>query len=63
MPKGVRMLEGMFDLQKKFKKPTNVKTNSSSMQYELLNLRTEAEPKYVCYREKFLWLGVPQQIA
>ena len=31
MPKGVRTLEGMFDLQNKFKKPANVKTNSSSM--------------------------------
>ena len=31
MPKGVRTLEGMFDLHKKFRKPTNVKTNSSSM--------------------------------
>ena len=47
MPKGVRMLEGMFDLQNKFRNPTNIKTNSSSMQYELINLGTEAEPKYV----------------
>ena len=31
MSKGVRMLEGMFDLQNKFIKPANVKTNSSSM--------------------------------
>ena len=47
MPKGVRTLEGMFDLQNKFTKPTNVKTNSSSMQYELVNLGSEVEPKYV----------------
>ena len=47
MPKVVRMLEGMFDLQHKFRKPTNVKTNSSSMQYELVNLGTESKPKYV----------------
>ena len=46
MPKGVRTLEGMFDLHNKFRKPANVKTNSSSMQYELINLGTEAEPKY-----------------
>ena len=46
IPKGVRTLEGMFDLNK-FKKPANVKTNSSSMQYELINIGTEAEPKYV----------------
>ena len=47
MPKGVRTLEGMFDLHKKFRNTTSVKTNSSSMQYELINLGTEAEPKYV----------------
>ena len=47
MPKGARSLEGMFDLHKKFKNLANVKTNSSSMQYELINLGTEAEPKYV----------------
>ena len=47
MPKGVRTLEGMLDLHNKFRNPTNVKTNSSSMQYELINLGTEVEPKYV----------------
>ena len=47
MPKGVRTLEGMFDLNNKFRKPANVKTNSSSMQYELINLGTKVEPKYV----------------
>ena len=47
MPKGVRTREGMFDLHHKFKRPANVKTNSSSMQYELINLGTKAEPKYV----------------
>ena len=47
IPKGVRSLEGMFDLHHKFRKPTNVKTNSSSMQYELINLGTEVDPKYV----------------
>ena len=31
MPKGVKTLEGLFDLNKKFRKPANVKTNSSSM--------------------------------
>ena len=38
MPKGVRMLERMFDLKNKFRKPTNVKTNISSMQYGMVNL-------------------------
>ena len=47
IPKGVKTLEGLFDLNNKFRKPTNVKTNSSSMQYELINPRTKAEPKYV----------------
>ena len=45
--KGVRTLEGMFDLNNKFRKPGNVKTHSSSMQYELVNLGTKVEPKYV----------------
>ena len=31
MPKGVKTLEGLFDLNNKFRVPTNVKTNSSSM--------------------------------
>ena len=47
MPKGVTTLEGLFDLNNKFRRPTNAKTNSSSMQYELINLGTEDEPKYV----------------
>ena len=47
MPKGVRTLEGMFELQKKIRKLANVKKNSSSMQYELVNLGSEAKPKYV----------------
>ena len=37
----------MFDLDNKFRKPVNVKTHSSSLQFELINLGTEAEPKYV----------------
>ena len=36
----------MFDLDK-FRKPANVKTHSSSLQFELINLGMEAEPKYV----------------
>ena len=47
IPKGVRTLEGMFDLNRKFRKHSNAKTNSSTMQYELINLGTEVEPKYV----------------
>ena len=37
----------MFDLDNNFRKPANVKTHSSSLQFELINLGTEAEPKYV----------------
>ena len=40
-------MEQIFDLDKKFRKPANVKTHSSSLQFELINLGTEAEPKYV----------------
>ena len=47
MPKGVTTLEGLFDLNNKFRRPTNVKTNSSSMQCKLIHLGTEVEPKYV----------------
>ena len=37
----------MFDLNNKFRRPTNVKIHKSSMQFELVNLGSEAEPKYV----------------
>ena len=47
MAKGERMLEGIFDLQNKIKKPANVKTSSSSMQYVMINLGMEVVPKYV----------------
>ena len=47
IPKGVRTLEWMFDLDNKFRSPTNVKTHSSSLQFELINLGTEVEPRYV----------------
>ena len=54
----------MFDLSNKFRKPVNVKTHSSSLQFELINLGTEAEPRYVnlgkcCFlgeRSKFISL-------
>ena len=47
IPKGVSTLERMFDLNEKFRRPVNVKTQSSSLQFELINLGTEIEPKYV----------------
>ena len=54
----------MFDLNNKFKRPNNVKTQSSSMQFELVNLGSEAEQKYAnlgkCFshgeRSKFISL-------
>ena len=47
IPKGVRTLEQMFDLDNKFRRPTNVKTHSLSLQFELINLGTEVKPRYV----------------
>ena len=47
IPKGVRMLEQMFDLDNKFRRLVNVKTHSSSLQFELINLGLEDDPKYV----------------
>ena len=37
----------MFDLNDKFRRPANEKTHSSSLQFELINLGTEIEPKCV----------------
>ena len=37
----------MFDLNNKFRRLANVKTHNSSMQFELVNLGSDAEPKYV----------------
>ena len=47
IPKGVRNLERMFDLNNKFRRPANVKTHSSSLQFKLINLGTQVEPKYM----------------
>ena len=47
IPKGVRTLEGMFELHNRFRNLVNINTNILSMQYELINLGTEAEPKYM----------------
>ena len=45
--KGVKTLQKNFDLNEKFRRPVNVKTHSSSLRFELINLGTEIEPKYV----------------
>ena len=47
IPKGVRTLERMFDLDNKFRRLENVKTHSSSLQFQLINLGTEVDPRYV----------------
>ena len=47
IPKGVKTLERMFDLDNKFRRRANVKTHSSSLQFELINLGIEVKPKYV----------------
>ena len=54
----------MFDLNDKFRRPINVKTHRSSLQFEMINLGTQVEPKYVnlgkCFspgeRNKFISL-------
>ena len=47
IPKGVRTLDQMFDLDSNSRRPASVKTHSSSLQFELINLGTEVKPKYV----------------
>ena len=44
IPKGVRTVEQMFDLDNKFRRPANVKTHSLSLQFELINLRLKLNP-------------------
>ena len=40
MPKNIVRLEKLFDLQDKFRRPTNTNTNNSSLLYEVVNLST-----------------------
>jgi hypothetical protein len=47
IPKSVVNLEFFYDLQDKFKRKTNCKTNSSSMQYEVINLGTDQNPQNI----------------
>ena len=47
IPRGVRMLDKMFDLNEKFRRLANVKTHSSTLQFELINLGDEVNPKFV----------------
>ena len=47
MPRSVVKLENLFDFQDRFKRPTNYKTNMSSMRYEVINLGTETNPQNI----------------
>ncbi len=47
VPRQVTKLENLFDLQDRFKRPTNCKTNSSSMKFEIVNLGTETNPQNI----------------
>ena len=47
IPKYLVRLENIYDIQDKFKKVTNCKTNSSSMQYEVINLGIDKNPQMV----------------
>jgi hypothetical protein len=40
-------LEKLFDLQEKFRRPTNTKTRISTLLYEVVNLGTEQDPKNI----------------
>ena len=44
IPKFVISLEKFYDLQYKFRQTTNCKTQSSTLNYITINLRTEQEP-------------------
>jgi hypothetical protein len=47
IPKSVVRLEKFYDLQDKFKKSINCKTNSSSLSYEKVNLGTNENPQCI----------------
>ena len=47
MPKNIIKMEKLFDLQGKFKRPTNTKTSSSSLRYETVNLGIEQTPQTI----------------
>jgi hypothetical protein len=47
IPKNVVRLEKLYDLQDKFKKVTNCKTNSSVMQFEVVNLGMSNTPQTI----------------
>ena len=47
IPKNIVRLEKLFDLEEKFRRPTNTKTRSSTLLYEVVNLDTEQDLKNI----------------
>ena len=47
IPKNIVRLEKLFDLQEKFRRPTNTKARSWTLIYEFVNLGIEQEPKNI----------------
>ena len=47
IPKNIVRLEKLFDLQQKFRRPTNTKISRSTLLYEAVNLGIEQEPKNI----------------
>jgi hypothetical protein len=47
LPKSVARLENFYDFEDKFKKTVNCKTNSSSLDYEKVNLGTNEKPQFI----------------
>jgi hypothetical protein len=47
IPKSIVRLEKFYDLQDKFKKSINCKTNSSSLSYEKVSLGTNDNPQCI----------------
>ena len=47
MPKNIIRLDKLFDLQDKFRRPTNTKTCNSSLLYEVVNIGTKQNPKNI----------------
>jgi len=45
IPKGVLTLENIFELQDRFRPQPNVKTHSSILNHEFINISTEDKPK------------------
>ena len=50
IPNNIVRLEKYFNLQDRFKKPTNTKMNSLSLKYEVVNLSMEQNPQNINLR-------------